>query len=154
MANIGSVSALALLLGVTAAMPARHAAAQMPNLSLEETRQCLMDERDLDRRKSDLEARRPALAREEADMSALKRRVEELQNRVFIGATPDPMARTEYEGLRDRQYAEFDRHSARQREYNNDVARYNDALTTFNGRCGGSRYTDYNLREARRQLGW
>ena len=140
------------LLGLLAIAPAQQALAQ--TLSLEETRQCLLDERELERQKGDLEARRPALQREEADLGALKQRVEEAQNRVFVGSVADPAARTEYEALRDRQYSEFDRHSARQREYNEDVTRYNERLVVFNGRCGGSRYTDYNVREARRMLGW
>ena len=151
MTKTSTLAASALLLAL-AALAAPGASAQ--TLSLEETRQCLLDERDLQRMRDDLEARRPALQREEADLEALKRRVEEAQTRVFVGSVADPLARTEYETLRDRQFAEFDRHSARQRDYNEDVTRYNDRLVAFNGRCGGARYTDFNVREARRMLGW
>ena len=151
MTKTSTLAASALLLAGAALAPA---GAWAQTLGLEETRQCLLEERDLDRMRSDLEARRPALQRDEVELEALKRRVEEAQTRVFVGSVADPVARTEYETLRDRQFAEFDRHSARQRAYNEDVTRYNDRLVSFNGRCGGSRYTDYNLREARRMLGW
>ena len=149
-----SYAALLAVLGMLGGPPQATAQSALPTLSLEETRLCLLDERDLDREKGDLEIRRSALLREEQDLSDLKRRVEEAQTRVFVGTVADPVARTEYESLRDRQYVEFERHSARQRDYNEDVRRYNERLVAFNGRCGGNRYSDYNLREARRQLGW
>ena len=123
-------------------------------LSLEETKQCLIDERDIGRQKVSLDERRPVIARHSEDMDRLKRQVEEAQSRVFVGSEPTPGARAEYEALRDKQYSEFDRYSESERRFNSDIAIYNERLAGYNARCSDRRFTDYNLRLARQQLGW
>ena len=144
----GLAVAAAILLGVAGTAWAQAV------LGLEETKQCLVEERTLQQQRAGLEERKPSLAREEAEIERLRQRVEEAQSRVFLGAGPDPAARTEYETLRDLQYREYDLHSSRMRDYNADVTVYNEQLAAFNSRCGRGRYSDYNLRLARQQLGW
>jgi cell division protein FtsB len=138
----------ALLLGVVGAP-----AAAQTTLSLEETKQCLLDERDLQSRRSGLDERLPSLTRQADELERLRREVELLQTQVFTGPAPTPAARAEYEAARDRQYREYDAYLARMKDHNAEVARYNEDLAAFNGRCGGHRYSEYNLRLAREQLG-
>ena len=146
-------AAAALVIAGTAMLTGAAVQAQ-GNLSLEETKQCLVDERDMAAQRQSLDARRPVLAREAEEMARLKQRVEEAQSRVFLGSEIDPAVRTEYEALRDLQYREYDAHAVRMQAFNGDTATYNERLIAYNNRCGGNRYTDYNLRLAKQQLGW
>jgi len=122
-------------------------------LSLEETKQCLLEERELRRQREELDARLPALTSEAEALERLRQQVEAAQARVFAASTPDPAARAEYEALRDRQYRDYDAYAERTQAYNADVTRYNEALAAYNARCASERYSEYNLRLAREQLG-
>lgn len=152
----GPLAAIAAIYGLIALAPVltAGAAAAQATLSLEETKRCLLDERDLRDQRAGLDARLPALNREADELDRLRQEVDAAQARIFVGASSDPIARAEYEALRDRQYRDYDGYAERMEDYNGDVARYNEDLAAFNARCGGSRYSEYNLRLARQQLGW
>lgn len=137
--------------GAFAAAAAPAVAQQPGQLSYEETLRCVREDVRLDRELPAIDAQRPAIEREGAAVQRLGDQVEELRRRST--AIFDPALSRQYEEMRDRHYAEYERYTREMTAFNQRVAAYNTALADYNRDCAPGKLYGLYLERAQREAG-
>lgn len=137
--------------GLFAAASTAAVAQEPGQLSYEETRRCVAEGQRLDKELPALNARRPELERQGAQVNALAEEVEELRRRST--AVFNRQLSREYEAKREQHYQAYERYTREMTEYNQRVADYNNALTAYNTDCAPSKLYGLYIERAERELG-